>query len=153
GWNGPGPFHIINNYLEASGENILFGGADPSIANLVPSNIEIRHNYIFKPLRWKVGDPSYAGIHWGVKNLLEIKMGRNIIIDSNVLENSWGDAQIGYGVLFTTRNQDGGAPWAVIDNVSFTNNIMKNTEQGFQTLGMDSPNVSQQSSGLRIANN
>jgi hypothetical protein len=27
GWNGPGPYHIINNYLEAAGENVMFGGA------------------------------------------------------------------------------------------------------------------------------
>src|SRR5689334_8056387 len=72
GWNGPGPYQIINNYLEAAGENILFGGADPSISNLVPSNIEIRRNYLFKPLHWKTTDPAYAGIHWSVKNLLEI---------------------------------------------------------------------------------
>ena len=153
GWNGPGPFHIINNYLEAAGENILFGGADPSISNLIPSNIEIRRNYLFKPLRWNAKDPSYAGIHWSVKNLLEIKMGRNIVIDGNVLENSWGDAQIGYAVLFTVRNQDGKAPWAMIENVSFTNNIVKNSEQGFQLLGKDSPNVSQRASGLQITNN
>ena len=31
GWNGPGPFRIINNYLEAAGENVMFGGADPAI--------------------------------------------------------------------------------------------------------------------------
>ena len=42
GWNGPGPFRIINNYLEASGENIMFGGARASIANIVPSNIVIK---------------------------------------------------------------------------------------------------------------
>ena len=54
-----------------------------------------------------MGHPTYAGIHWSVKNLLELKMGRNVIIDGNVLENSWGDAQIGYAVLFTVRNQDG----------------------------------------------
>ena len=153
GWNGPGPFHIINNYLEASGENILFGGADPSITNLVPSNIEIRRNHIFKPLRWKMNDPTYAGIHWTVKNLLELKMARNVVIDGNVLENSWGDAQIGYAVLFTVRNQDGRAPWAIIENVTFTNNIIKNSEQGIQTLGSDNLNPSQQSRGLRIANN
>ena len=32
GWNGPGPYVIDNNYLEGAGENILIGGADPSIA-------------------------------------------------------------------------------------------------------------------------
>ena len=29
GWNGPGPYTIENNYLEAAGENVMFGGADP----------------------------------------------------------------------------------------------------------------------------
>ena len=31
GWNGPGPFVIENNYLEAAGEVVMFGGADPAI--------------------------------------------------------------------------------------------------------------------------
>ncbi|HET8671227.1 MAG TPA: hypothetical protein VFM05_11535, partial [Candidatus Saccharimonadales bacterium] len=96
GWNGPGPYQIINNYLEAAGENIMFGGAVPSIPNLVPANIEIRRNHFFKPLSWKVGDPSYAGIRWSVKNLFELKNARNVIVDGNVLENCWTDAQIGY---------------------------------------------------------
>jgi hypothetical protein len=30
GWNGPGPFLIENNYLEATGENVLFATASPS---------------------------------------------------------------------------------------------------------------------------
>ena len=153
GWNGPGPFRIINNYLEAAGENIMFGGSDPSITNMVPANIEIRRNYLFKPLSWKVGHPTYGGIHWGVKNILELKMARNVIIDGNVLENCWGDAQIGYAVLFTVRNQDGKAPWAVVENVSFTNNTVKNSEQGLQLLGKDWPNISQRASGLLISNN
>src|SRR6266480_6344717 len=37
--NGPGPLKIANNYLEAAGENVLFGGNDPAITNLVPSDI------------------------------------------------------------------------------------------------------------------
>ena len=153
GWNGPGPFHIINNYLEAAGENILFGGADPSISELVPTKIEIRDNFLFKPLSWNMKDPSYAGIHWSVKNLLEIKMGRDVTIAGNWLENCWGDAQIGYAVLFTVRNQDGKAPWATIENVTFTNNVVKNSEQGFQLLGKDSPNTSKHANGVTITNN
>ena len=45
GWNGPGPFQIINNYLEASGENVLFGGAPPVIKGVVPSDILIKRNH------------------------------------------------------------------------------------------------------------
>ena len=153
GWNGPGPYQIVNNYLEASGENIMFGGALPAIPNLIPSNIEIRRNYFFKPLSWKVGHPTYAGIHWSVKNLLELKNARNVTIDGNVLENSWSDAQIGYAVLFTVRSEGGQAPWAIVENVTFTNNTVKNSEQGFQLLGTDAPNPSGRGNNLVIANN
>src|SRR5690606_35569096 len=44
---------IINNHLEAAGENILFGGADPKIPDLVPSNIEIRNNHFYKNPAWR----------------------------------------------------------------------------------------------------
>ena len=53
GFNGPGPFRIVNNYLEASGENVLFGGADPRINGLVPSDIEITRNHFVKPVAWR----------------------------------------------------------------------------------------------------
>jgi hypothetical protein len=53
GFNGPGPFRIINNYLEASTENVLFGGADPRITGLVPSDIEIKRNHFSKPVAWR----------------------------------------------------------------------------------------------------
>src|SRR5262245_9020218 len=49
GWNGPGPFKIVNNYLEGAGENFMLGGADPRIQNLIPSDIEFRHNHVAKP--------------------------------------------------------------------------------------------------------
>jgi hypothetical protein len=53
GFNGAGPFNIVNNYLEGTGENIMFGGADPLISNLVPSDIRIARNHISKPLAWR----------------------------------------------------------------------------------------------------
>jgi PKD repeat protein len=53
GWNGPGPFLIENNYLEAAGENVLFGGADPAIAGLVADGITFRRNYLSRPMAWK----------------------------------------------------------------------------------------------------
>jgi len=53
GWNGPGPFLIENNYLEAAGENVMFGGSDPSIADLVPANITFRGNHVSRPMSWR----------------------------------------------------------------------------------------------------
>ena len=51
-WNGPGPFTIENNYLEAAAENMLFGGSDPYIANLVADGIVIRRNLFSRPMSW-----------------------------------------------------------------------------------------------------
>jgi hypothetical protein len=136
GWNGPGPYHIINNYLEAAGENVMFGGSDPSIVGLVPSDIEIRRNHFFKPLRWKVGDPSYAGIPWSIKNLLETKNARNLIIDGNIFENNWTQAQTGFAILFKSANQDGTCYWCVSENITFSNNTIK-AEKGINILGLD----------------
>jgi hypothetical protein len=53
GWNGPGPYEIINNYLEAAGENVLFGGSDPAIPNLVPDGILVLNNHFTRPLTWR----------------------------------------------------------------------------------------------------
>ncbi len=153
GWNGPGPFKIINNYLEGAGENVMFGGADPSIPNLVPSDIEIRDNYFFKPLSWKVGDPSYGGHKWSVKNLFELKNARRVTIDRNIFENNWVDAQAGAGVLFTVRNDEGTAPWSTIEDVTFTNNIVKNSPSALNLLGKDNLKPSQRAKNIVISNN
>jgi PKD repeat protein len=51
-YNGPGPFLLENNYLEAAGENVLFGGADPYILNLVADGIVIRRNLFSRPMSW-----------------------------------------------------------------------------------------------------
>ncbi|HWF89014.1 MAG TPA: right-handed parallel beta-helix repeat-containing protein [Pyrinomonadaceae bacterium] len=153
GWNGPGPFHIINNYLEGSTQNILFGGADPASEAFIPSNIEIRGNHLFKPMSWKVGHPTYAGKHWTVKNILELKDAKNVVIDGNVLENCWTDGQTGIPILFTVRNQEGSAPYSVIQNVTFTNNIVRNAEGAINFLGSDNEKPSQRSSVAIISNN
>ena len=153
GWNGPGPFKIINNYLEGAGENVMFGGADPKIRNLVPSDIEIRDNYFFKPLTWKKSDPSFAGQHWSVKNLFELKNARRVTIDRNVFENNWVDAQAGSGILFTVRNDNGTAPWSTIEDVTFTNNIVKNSPSAVNLLGKDNLKPSQRAKNIVISNN
>jgi hypothetical protein len=53
GWNGPGPFTIENNFLEASGVSFLLGGAYPAIPQLVATDVTVRHNYISRPMAWK----------------------------------------------------------------------------------------------------
>jgi hypothetical protein len=116
--------------------------------------IEIRRNYIFKPLTWKIGHPSYAGIHWTIKNSLELKNAMNVTIEANVIENCWNEAQVGIAVLFTVRNQDDTAPWSTIQNVTFRNNWVKDVAGGINFLGQDnegSPGV--RGTGAVVSNN
>jgi len=132
GFNGIGPFKIVNNYLEAAGENILFGGADPQIDQLVPADILIERNYLFKPLRWKKGHPDYQ--QWVVKNLLEFKSARRAVVRGNLFENCWPAGQSGKAILFTARNQNGGAPWTAVEDITFENNVLRNIN-GFIQMG------------------
>lgn len=256
GWNGAGPYIIENNYLEAAGENLLFGGADPQIAGLVPEDIVIRRNFFTKPIEWRApivavpeqlrgtplaeggtlagssyryqvaaerssgqgttavsaasspvalevpsgttgsvtlewnsvpeatgyrvyrlsdgdpvswrtqetrftdsgapgaaGKPRERGTVWTVKNLLELKSARNVTIEGNVLEHNWVAGQPGYAILFTVVNQDGGAPWSTIEDVRFTNNIVRSVSAAINILGTDQRRGSERARRITIANN
>jgi hypothetical protein len=133
GWNGPGPFVIENNYLEASGENILFGGTPPTVPNNVPADIVIRRNHLYKPLSWRIGDPTYAGVPWLVKNLLELKCSRRVVIDGNVMEYSWVHGQVGFAVLLTLKTNGGSC--AVLEDIAVTRNIIRHAAGAFNILG------------------
>lgn len=146
GWNGPGGYLIENNFLEASAENILIGGADPAIPNLVTEDVVVRRNYIYKPLTWR-------GTTWQVKNLFELKNARRVTVEYNIFENNWAAAQPGYAILFTPRNQDGGCPWCVVEDVTFQYNLIRNVGGVFNILGYDNLNTSQQTKNIRIRNN
>jgi hypothetical protein len=152
-WNGPGPLKISNNYLEAAGENVMFGGGDPSITGLVPSDIEVTRNHMSKPMRWRVGDPAFEGTAWAVKNLLELKNARRVLVDANLFENNWVHAQNGFAILFTPRNQKGGAPWSVVEDVTFSNNVVRHVGAGMNILGRDDNYTSQQTRRIAIRNN
>lgn len=152
-WNSPGPLKMVNNYLEAAGENVLIGGADPRITGLVPSDIEFRRNHLFKPLQWRLGDASYAGIQWTVKNIFELKNAQRVLIEGNRLEYHWPHAQNGFSVLFTVRNQEGTAPWSVVQDVTFVSNIVQHVSAGISVLGRDDIHSSQPTRRIRIANN
>jgi hypothetical protein len=133
-WSGGNHYRIVNNYLEAAGENFMAGGAAPWIYNEVPSDIEIRGNYFYKQLSWKKGHPTYAGSEWTIKNLLELKNAKRTFIYGNVLENSWTHAQAGFAVLFTPLNDQSYAPWSTVEDTTFSNNVIRGTERAFQIL-------------------
>ncbi len=126
GWGGAGPYLIRNDYLEGAGENVIFGGSDPAVEGLVPSDIEITGNHFFKPLAWKGGP-------WQVKNLLEFKNAQRVLVEGNVFQNSWAAAQDGWAFIWASLNQYGGSwgAWSVVRDITFRYNRVDNVEGGF----------------------
>jgi len=127
GWNGPGPFKIVNNYVEGSAENIMFGGSDPTIPNLVPSDIEIRRNHFMKPKSWKG--------RWTIKNIFELKNAQRVLVEGNVLESVWPHGQNGFAIVIKSVNQSGRCTWCVVRHVTFRNNAIRDAAGGANMAG------------------
>jgi hypothetical protein len=245
---------IENNYLEAAGENLMFGGSDPAIPNLVPDGITVRRNVLAKPFEWRdpivatpagvraaasrtggalgpgaytyrvaaerpsgqgttavsraseavtvalerqgaaevewspvegaaayrvyrdgpggtvayrVGAPSFTdtgaagragnppkrGTTWSVKNLFELKNARNVVVEGNVLEGNWLAAQTGYAILLKSENQNGRAPWSVVEQVRIVNNVIRHVSAAINILGVDQRRESGRLRHVTIANN
>jgi hypothetical protein len=145
-WDGAGPYTISNNYLEAASENVLFGGADSQSPNRVPSDILVEGNYFSKRWEWK-----NAGVV--VKNLFELKAARRITVRGNLFERNWTDGQSGFGILVKSVNQGGTAPWSVLEDLLFENNVISDTENGINIGGYDYNYPSGRSTRLTIRNN
>jgi len=125
----PGPVYIVNNYLEATGENILIGGGYPNpIAGMSQRNIFITGNYLDKNIAWKYEEgtsvptwPCTSGenyyrtsasqgytcsggswvttgttlVNYMVKNIIELKEGKGVYVQGNVINKSWREDQSG----------------------------------------------------------
>jgi hypothetical protein len=123
GWNGPGPYLIQNNHLEAGHEVIMFGGNGTTIQNVSPSDITIRGNHIMRPASWK-------GV-WQAKNLIESKHARRMLIEGNVIENTWADAQAGFAFVMKSENQNWDTPWAQTTDITIRYNKIRNVGSVF----------------------
>jgi hypothetical protein len=115
--------------LMGAGENIMFGGADPAIPNLVPSDIEIRGNYFYTPPAWK-------GV-WLKKNLFETKNAVRVLVEGNVFDGSWTDGQTGWGFVLKSANQDGGCRWCRSTDLTIRRNLIRNVGAGLSIMGND----------------
>jgi Putative Ig domain len=127
-----GPYKIVNNFLEASGQSLLFGGGE---ATQVPQDLEIRCNHLFKPLIWLRGQPGFVGGANGnpfiVKNHLELKNGIRVLFEGNVLENNWGGfTQTGFSILLTPKNQNGACPLCVVHDITIRYGTISNVGNG-----------------------
>jgi hypothetical protein len=148
--NTPGPGLIEDNYIAGSGENILSGGDDPDIPGVVPSDIVVRKNLLHKPAAWRTKSGSVA-------NLFEIKNGRRWTVEDNVMDGNWTDIQAGHSIVLTVRNQYGGCPWCVVDEITVSRNVLVNAyasgSSAVNILGNDNNHPSAQTQRITITGN
>lgn len=95
------PIWIHDNYLEATGENMMCGGSNPPLGSW-PFNVwdvTITKNHFYKPLSWcEHAGVLYGGTNYSVKNLFELKCGRRILVEGNIMEHNWGTDQDGNAI-------------------------------------------------------
>ncbi|PYV64852.1 MAG: hypothetical protein DMG95_03310, partial [Acidobacteria bacterium] len=140
-------YRITGNFLEASTENILFGGGN---ATTTPTDIEIRQNHFFKPMTWMIGQPGFVGGPTGnafmVKNHLELKNASRVLIEGNIFENTWGGfSQAGYSILLTPKNQAGVngtnlCPICAVTDVTIRFNTISHAGAGISLANVTSAN-------------
>ncbi len=129
-----GTFKVFNNFLEASGENVIFGGSG---ATVNPTDMEIRRNHLFKPMTWKEGEPGYTAAPTGdpyiVKNSFELKNAQRVLFEGNLLENSWGGfSQTGFSIVLSPKNQNNRCPKCMVTDVTIRYNRIRNVGGVFE---------------------
>jgi hypothetical protein len=129
-----GPYKIVDNFLEAAGNNLMFGGGE---GTQNPQDIQISQNHLFKPLTWLRGQPGFVGGTDGnpfiVKNHLELKNAVRLLFQGNILENTWGGfTQTGFSILLTPKNQSGLCPLCVVHDITIRYNTISHVASGFQ---------------------
>lgn len=110
-----GPFKVYGMHTESAGEVTQMGGGGNGVASIVPHDIEIRHNYNYKPTQWQqcfpaasgfgpcsttkanVANPTYIGVKFIVKNCYDTKNSLRMLIEGNVCDGNWGQQSDEFG--------------------------------------------------------
>ena len=67
-----------------------------------------------------------------------------MLVEGNVFENNWKDAQDGFAFVLKAENQSGGAPWTTDQDITIRDNYIKGTGNVFNLSASGSqptPNV------------
>ena len=83
-WTGAGPMKLVNDHFDCASIGVLLGGAARAIAGVAASDVEVRGNHFVK-------DTAYRG--YVAKNLFEVKDAKRVLLEGNVIEHSWFEAQ------------------------------------------------------------
>lgn len=127
-YNGPGPFRVVNNQLTGGVENVIIGGAASPCG--APSDIEFRYNLMTRPTSW-------YGSGKQVKCGFEVKKAKYLLVEGNIIENTWPAGQIGAGFLIKSESYGDGPVTGYSSDILLRHNLVRNVAHG---LTFASPN-------------
>src|ERR1700691_16655 len=152
--NTPGPGLILGNYLEATGENLMFNtectitvsgsgstGFVPGDSGIstcpAPSGFTVRLHHLKNQMAWQplpAGCPSSLSNCYDVKNHSEVKHGQRILYDSNIFDTTFAGAQAEF--LISNCFYTG---MYVCRDLTYTNNLFKHGPQVGAVAGNGAP--------------
>ena len=74
-------------------------------------------------------------------------------MEGNLFETHWQGAQAGYAIVLTPRGEGGAAPWAVVEDVTFRYNVVRNVAAVFNFLARDNNGASGPLRRVKIVDN
>jgi hypothetical protein len=113
--------------------NAPISGAAKILWGIIPGDVTITKNYLYKPPSWNPSDPSYDGVIRSSKDFVESKYGQRWNISANAMVNSWNNGQA-MAFNFNSNDQNGDCPWCVSSDISLTNNVVKNIAGEFAVI-------------------
>jgi len=88
-----------------------------------------------------------------LKNLFELKMGREVLFEGNILRNYWDSGGQHHPLGFTPRNQNGQDVFVRIDGLTVRRNKLYNVHSGFYATGSDDMGGNTFGRGYRLEDN
>lgn len=151
-WNGGRNLLLENNYLEASGENVMFGGDESAAPEMTTQDVIMRRCQLAKNLAWMdlARQPT-------IKTLLEIKNGKRILADGCIFEKNWArDWPTGVALMIKACNGSDPAArevWATAEDVTIQDSLIRDVGSVFGLVGYgDAKRVSDRARRITLRN-
>jgi len=134
---GKGPFRINNNYVRGSGLLIFVNDND----SVVPrDDIDVRRNTLSYNKDFRCGSPTSDKICRDVRGPIELKRGRRVLFEGNIIEDFWSTLSGGQAFIITPRASGSTGPDSneyQITDLTIRHNIVRNGTGFVQITGQD----------------
>lgn len=140
GYNGPGPFRIVNNRVVGGSQYVFFGGAASPCG--MPSDIEGRFNVCTRSAT------GWSGSARKVKCGVEVKKAANMLWEGNIVEKVYPQSQAGYCYLLKSESYGDATTVGTTHDIIIRSNLNRDIAGAANITGLT--NVDAAAAALRV---